>query len=487
MSTYSSPPSLLPAMKPQQHLIMSPQMQQAIHLLQVPVMELSTIIELEMEQNPMLEYIEDDETEASEGEAVENEESSEKNEERELSFEDTDFAMIEQLADDFGEMWGEMLSNSGHDERDSSQKILEMVVSAKTSLHECLMRQVEEVWPEGEKRHLAEAIVGSIDRTGLLTTPLSEIAVFCRCREKALIPILEVIQTFEPSGVGARSIQEALLIQLKDKEKGDSLAYRIISDHYDAVLHNQIPLIAKALGSTPQQITSTISHEIVILSLYPGLCYGEVPLMTITPDVSLRIEGEDRLVVEVNDEYIPSMRLNRKYLAFLHDDALPKETREFIKQKVTSAKWLLRNILQRNDTIVRIVSLLAEKQREFLLSPLGKLKPLTMRMVADELAIHESTVARTVVNKYVDTPRGLLSLRSFFTNAYVAADGSDISADTVKQALTSFIDAEDPKNPYSDQQLSLLMQERGVSCARRTITKYRKELNIGTLLQRKKY
>ncbi|MFA6916033.1 MAG: RNA polymerase factor sigma-54 [Parachlamydiales bacterium] len=483
------------SLKQTQRLIMSPQMQQAIQLLQVQAMELASVIEQEMEQNPLLEYDTDleDPQEPEEGDAKTISEEGEgdggsEEGDPEISFDDDDFRLVQDLEDEFGDHWEQSGQAYGKTKEDSDklQNYLESSIISEESLYEHLLKQSHETFTKLNDLAAAEAIIGNIDSSGYLKTPLEEIAILCNTTTEHLEKILLTIQTFDPPGVGARSLQEALLIELRLKGSENSLAYRIARDCYQELLHNQIPSISKSLHCPIEEVKTAITEEIASLDLHPGLTISRDIVQTIVPDVTIKQEG-DELIVSINDDQFPSLRLNKTYLKMLLDENLNKETKEFIKKKILSAKWLLRNIFQRNDTIERIARVLAEKQKAFFINPEGALLPMTMRAMADELSLHESTIARAVSNKYIDTPRGIFPLRFFFTNAYSTLEGEDISSDTVRRSLKEIIDSEEKSKPYSDFNLSKMLQAKGISCARRTIAKYRVEMGIGNAQHRKQY
>ena len=348
------------------------------------------------------------------------------------------------------------------------------------------MEQARQTFENKEDLQVAETIIGNFDERGYLQMSLEELSTITHYGVDKIKKIIEQIQTFEPYGVGATNVQDCLLIQLRCMGKANSLAYRIIENHYDDLIHNRIPLIQKKLGVSYDIIRNTIDEQIAKLDLRPGTWYSLHVPTQIIPDLTVRQEGEN-LIVEINDEPIPALRLNSHYLRMLDDQNLPEETKEFIRSSVVSAKWLVRNISQRNETLVRIVQYLTVYQKIFFLEPDGKLVPLTMREVADELKLHESTIARAVANKYINSPRGLVLLRSFFTNSYTTNQGEDISSQTVRDALNKIIESEDKKHPYSDESISGKLKDQGIPCARRTVAKYRRELQIGNALQRRKY
>lgn len=479
------------SLKQTQRLIMSPQMQQAIQLLQVQAMELAAVIEQEMEQNPLLEYDTEENSESEEKNSMteeEEEEGSGKQADEEVSFDDNNYALVQDLEDEFGDHWEQSSQAYGMSKGDADKlhSYMESSIVSEESLYEHLLKQAHEIFSDSRELNAAEAIIGNIDSSGYLKTSLEEISLLCDTTVEALEKILLTIQTFDPPGVGARSLQEALLIEIRLRGRENSLAFRIVQECYPALLHNQIPLISKALQCSIEEVKASIENDIASLDLHPGLSVSRDVVQTIVPDVTIRTEG-DNLIVSINDEQLPSLRLNKTYLKMLLDESLNKETKEFIKKKILSAKWLLRNIFQRNDTIERIAKVLSEKQKVFFINPEGALLPMTMRMMADELSLHESTIARAVSNKYIDTPRGIFPLRFFFTNAYSTQEGDDISSDTVKKCLKEIIDTEEKSKPYSDFFLSKALEEKGIRCARRTIAKYRVEMGIGNAQHRKKY
>ncbi len=479
-------PRTLQSQKQTQRLIMLPQMQQAIQLLQVPIMELATLVALEMEQNPVLEYSEDHEEDSPFNREIDDDRGA--NEDKEMDFEQQNFEVLKQLDDDFRDHFAETenygMRRTAEDEK--RQTFLETIICEQETLFDHLMSQARESLAKPTDLQMAETLIGSLDENGYLGSDLSELAVLYSYDEEALTGILKVIQTFDPPGVAAVNLQESLLIQLATKGKQGGLAYAIVNRCYDDLLHNRIPSIAKNLGYSSDEVSRTIQQDVVKLDLHPGAYYSQVPVQHIVPDVTIKKEG-DLLVVETNDEPIPQFRLNRRYMRMLEDPTLPSETADFIKQKITSARWLMRTIGQRNDTVLRIAQSLARRQADFFLHAEGNLVPLTMRTIADELELHESTIARAVSNKYLNSPRGLLPLRSFFTSALETEKGDDVSSTTARDLLRRIVEQEDKRKPLSDETISHLMTKHGIKCARRTIAKYRGELGYGNAQQRRTY
>lgn len=481
-----------PQMQLTQRLIMSAHMQQAIRLLQIPLQELEPFIEEQIVQNPILEISPEEKDDENTQEEIENfqeeKEEKEEEEEEEMMISDQDLSILNHLEEDMRDLFSQSESTpiKRSTEEDKYKTFLEQSICATPSLREQLLQQAHDSFDTTEEFDIAEIIIGYIDEYGFLNTPISEISQLHHLPEEEVRIILSEIQTFEPFGVGASSIQESLLIQLQCLHKEKTLAYQIVEDHYDQLLHNHIPLIQKQLKCSYEEIQEAIEKDIAKCDLHPGTLFSAPSAHPIIPDVIIRQEN-DQLIVEVEREKTPSLRINSRYLNMLNNPDVPKETKQFVKQHLISARWLVRNLEQRFSTIERITQSLAQKQYAFFTNPDGQLIPLTMKMIADELNLHESTIARTVSNKYLYCPRGLLPLRSFFTTKYISEEGEDLSATTVKEAILDLIDKEDKNFPLSDEKISLLLKEKGIICARRTVAKYRTLLQMGNTQQRRKF
>ncbi|HRD55485.1 MAG TPA: RNA polymerase factor sigma-54 [Parachlamydiaceae bacterium] len=463
------------SLKQMQHLLMSQEMQQALSFLELPIMELQPLIDQELENNPLLE------AEIEEEEIEEQEKEEEEVPFEELKFEERDLKIIEQIDEELSLHVKESSKDPQTIEDEKLKNYLDSLICEKDSLFSHLMKEVSQLFLTKEEQKLAEEIVGNLDERGFLKVSLEEISLLSGFSIDPLKSILEKIQTLEPKGIGASNLQESLLLQLKLKGQKEAFSYQIIEHHYQDLLNNRIPLIKKALKMTPNEMESAL-NEIKKLDLNPAASFEYTPLTYIIPDVSIK-EEDGTLQVFVNEDPLPPLRLNRRYLELLEDKSLLPETKEFIEKKIASAKWMLKNLSERNETLARISHLLVKKQKVFLETPEGKLLPLTMLEIAAELNLHESTVTRAVSNKYVNTPRGLLSLRSFFTHGL----SSELSSASVKQEVSEIIKNENKKKPLSDESILKLLQEKGMSCARRTIAKYRKQLNIASAHQRKTF
>lgn len=472
-----------------QRLILTPQMHQALHLLQLPILELSTLVEQEMETNPALEYEEDliDPENPIESDAIESLTEEEMPVEKALTFDEHDYEILRKLDEDFREYMNEEThSYKKSQEEERLHTFKEAQIQNQSSLFEYLMKQAHEIFETQEDLKVAELLIGNFDEKGFLGVSLEEISMLENISMNKLKTVLQVIQTFDPHGVGATSLVESLLIQLQCRNKTDSLAYKIVSEHFEDLIHNRLPLIKKNLKCSIAEIRSAITKDIAKLDLHPGTLHNNQYVPYITADVLIKEEGGE-LLVNINDEILPPLRLNHQFFKLLKKADVSSEAKEYMKQKIAAGRWLLKSLNQRQETLYKIGSLLAKKQKEYFISHHGQLSPMTMKSVAEELQLHESTIARAVANKYLACPRGLVPLRSFFTNAYHTAQGTRISSRTVKETLVEILTKEDKSHPWSDEEISKKIQEEGIICARRTVTKYRKELNIGSTTQRKEF
>lgn len=462
-------------LKQTQRLMMSHEMQQALHLLQLPILELQELVEQELEENPVLDLMEE--------EGVKEEES---NPNQEMDFERNDFEVLKEIDESFTEIMNDQPRASRTQEDDKSQNYLESLATVEKGLSELLLEQSKEAFSTKEELEIAELIIGNLEDSGLFETPVEEIAAENGLEPQKITQVLKVIQSFEPPGIAANSIREALLVQLEKQNKKNTLAYAIIDDYYDELIHHKIPLIERGLRVDAHRIQEVIEKEIKLLNLHPAVAHNQSPTPYITADVFVKdIDG--RLEVIVNQDGLPLLRLNRKYLKLLENNEHGEETKKFVLEKLNQAKWFMKTLHQRGSTIERLTKLLVQKNRDYFLGPEGKMIPLTMKEVAQELELHESTIARCVMNKYVDTPRGLLPLRSFFNSTFETHNGEELSSRTVKDLITALIEKEDKKTPLSDEKLAEIIQNKGIACARRTVAKFRSQLKIGNAHQRRRF
>lgn len=483
------------SLKQTQRVMMSPRMQQALKLLQAPILEISQMIEQELEQNPLLDYSDDtiDEEAPSNEElnSYENEieEDFKDFEIKELSFEEENYSVIEYLNDDFQDLFYESdnysLRRTSQEEKLKS--FLESSIKTQSSLYALLLTQAREIFETHEEYQAAETIIYSINEKGFFNSNLKELAALTGIPAETFEKVLPQIKYFDPPGIAASNLKESLLIQLQKKNKTGTLAYKIIEKSYDELVNNKINMIASICHCGIEQVNYAIQNIISKLDLNPGGSIGSNLIQTIIPDIHFYKDEDGELKVKVRDDEIPQLKINLNYLKMLQNKETPEDAKEFIKQKFSSAKSLITNIFQRNDTLLKLGNLLLETQEDFFLNPRGKLIPMTMKSFAEAIEVHESTIARAVSNKYLSCDKGIFPLRFFFTSSLNCDDGSDISSKSVKDLISKLIEEENKMRPLSDESLSRLLKKKGITCARRTVAKYRMQLNVGNAHQRKKF
>jgi RNA polymerase sigma-54 factor len=288
--------------------------------------------------------------------------------------------------------------------------------------------------------------------------------------------VLAVIQTFHPVGVGARDLRECLLIQLRRLGKEQSLEYRIVASHIEDLGKRRFPEIARRMGTTVEAIQRA-ANLIATLDPKPGLIFSPDPNNYVLPDVTVERVGND-YQISLNGEQIPHLRISNTYKDLMSRESNPNDVRDYIREKIRSGKFLIKSIHQRQQTISNIAHEIVTRQREFMEHGPSALKPMTMVQIADVVGVHETTVSRAISGKYMATPQGVFDMKYFFTPGYQTDDGESMSNTSVKGAISELVRSEDPKNPLSDKEIVEILEKRGIPIARRTVAKYRNELNI---------
>ena len=479
-------PRLEQTLKTVQQMILSPQMQQAIQILQMPVMELRVKIAQEMDGNPLLEAmaepsvsIDDTLSSMNGGENLSNsdgDDSEFRNEFNRLA------SMDEEWKDYFRQTNYTRKHNAGDEEK---RRFMEASISFSETLHDHLMQQLNLLSLDAVSTKIGEYIIGSIDSNGYLHIPIEQIAAALNCPEEEAERILAKIQTFTPLGVGARDLKECLFLQLNAVTDEPSYVRDIIENHMEDLARHKLQQIAKSLKASTKDI-QTAADFIARLEPKPGRIFGQDTVTYITPDIFIE-EKEGEFEVILNDDRIPHLHISNVYRQAMNSEETPDETKDYIKTKVRSGQWLIKNIQQRQQTIYNIMRKLVELQKKFFREGVGFLEPMTMQDVAAQLGIHESTVSRAVSKKYVQTPHGLFPVKYFFSTEMKTADGGATSSQNIKQRIQAIVDSEDAKNPLSDQDIITLLKKEGIQLARRTVSKYRKELKIPSSNLRKKY
>jgi RNA polymerase sigma-54 factor len=472
----------------QQRLVMTPKLQQALKLLQVPTLELEHILKQEIMQNPLLEEVDFGEEEEEEVRDEPLSDSAETETERTESESDSgsedeptqNFELDEYLDDSFKVMGWEP-------EREDLDERYERVAVAPENGVDQLVTQLHLAVDGAVDTEIGEYLIGNLNPDGFLAVDLEEVARVFEIDEDRVRQVLDVIQSFDPPGIGARNLQEALLLQLKSRGEEDSLVADIVRDHFDALKNRKFAEIARDLKISPREVQE-MAEEIGHLDPRPGLSTLGNEARYVTPDLVVdKVDGE--YVVYLNDSNIPRLRISQAYVEELNRSKGQRdnETREFILGKLNSAKWLIQTIEQRRRTIVKVMQCIVEEQRDFFERGPVALKPLTLQQVATQIGMHESTVSRVTTNKYVQTPRGVFELKYFFSSSLDTDDGDSMSSKAAKTRISEIIAREDKARPLSDQKIVDMLKSDGLNIARRTVAKYREQLGILPARMRKTY
>ncbi|MFH1847724.1 MAG: RNA polymerase factor sigma-54 [Candidatus Omnitrophota bacterium] len=453
--------SLLLSQKQKQVLL--PQLREAIEILQLPILELEMHIEQQMVSNPLLEAEDASRAESPDNAGPEP---------------DKD---IKDIADYGPDSAGEGLDGyqdpAWQKEQGKKRRLQEALITNAPSLQEELFKQLRMLNLLGQDLGIAEKIIENINRDGYLDADLQAIANDTAGGDiKKAEKVLFIIQTFEPIGVGARDIPECLLIQLRARGKEDSQAVRAIRECWKLLEQGKYKQVSKKLGCDAEQVKSILG-EISKLDLHPGASYDHFRPVTVIPDMELRYTPAGYKVL-LKDRQLPVLRINNKYRRMLKDKRVSEENKKFIKDKLNSARWLIEAIKQRNDTLKRVAQHIVDAQKKFLKKKSAYLNPLTIKDVARKTGLHDSTVSRVVANKYIETPAGTIKLRDLFSGAAGGRTGTDQSADMVEVRIRRIVDKEDKTKPLGDEAIAAALSEKGIKVARRTVTKYRRQMGI---------
>jgi RNA polymerase sigma-54 factor len=472
-----------------QQLVITPQLQQAIRLLQLTRLELVEMISQEMKENPLLEEAEE-ERESFEGEGpVQEQAASAEIAEPERTSE------VKGEGEGSGEFdWENYLENSNlssferpaanyqdGDERPSFENYL----TKRTTLFDHLYWQLTLTHFTEEEQKVGTFIIGNLDEEGYLKVPLEEIGKELDLSLEVVEGVLRKVQQFDPMGVAARDLKECLLIQLEQLPVRDPIAEKIVSEYLPLLKNRNHPMIAKKLGVSLDRV----NHAALLISKLdpkPGKAFGGDVTQEIVPDVYVyKVEGE--YVIYLNDEDIPRLKVNSVYRNILSDHRHGGDgDRKYIQEKLRSALWLIRSIHQRQRTIYKVTKSIVTFQRDFLDKGIQFLKPLVLRDVAEDIQMHESTISRVTNNKYVHTPQGIYELKFFFNAGIASVEGDSLASESVKTMVREIIAKEDPKKPYSDEKLVKMLKEMNIHIARRTVSKYRELMKILSSNERRK-
>ncbi len=472
-------------LKLSQQLVMTPQLQQAIKLLQLSRMELMDVVRTELEENPVLEEGQEIAEERAQGE-----------EEAVAASEEKPSEELKEVAGDGEGMtdidWKSYLesyslggSTADNYEDDEDRPSFENLLTKKTSLSDHLLWQLNLSRLENQDRAIATEIIGNIDEDGYLQESVEAIAAQVGCDPEQVDRVLAAVQDFDPPGVASRNLQECLLKQVELLGMTDDLVGIVLKNHIEDLENRRYQAIARCL-QVPLDEVFGVAKFIGGLDPRPGSPYGQEEVHYIIPDIFVYRVDDDYVVV-LNDEGLPNLRINSFYRNALSGAAaLDDKAGEYIQEKMRGALWLIKSIHQRQRTIYRVTKSIVKFQRDFFDRGVAHLKPLVLRDVADDIEMHESTVSRVTTNKYVQTPQGLFELKYFFNSGINTTGGDSVASESVKSKIKEIVAAENPRKPYSDQKIVELLHSSGIDIARRTVTKYREMLGLGSSTQRKR-
>ena len=442
---------------------LAPQMRKSLEILQAGTMELSNLMRQALETNPTLEDI--TEVTSLDDDGLDPEEADTLDHMNETDDDWRDRSILEGR----NNQWTQ-------EDEERRQRLYDNIVSPET-LQQHLQHQLDLSLIEPDIRAAAQALLGNLDDRGFLDTPLVDISSSESIRLKKLETGLELIKGFDPPGVGASGIPEALLLQLERSSGTDTLEYKIVRDHLEDLARKRHPLIARSLNTTVERIAEAAAN-IGRLSPNPGGEFDPTGNPYILPDVIIERNDEGTWGARLTGEHLPSLRINDFYKDMIGKNGVDSKARAFLRDQIRDGRSLIRSISLRQETILAIAHKIIEQQPEFLSKGPRHLRPLTMNEIADELDLHATTVSRAVAGKYILTPQGLMEMRAFFATGYLTDGGAQVSNAGVREAIQQLIAQENPAKPLSDDAITKALQTQGIKVARRTIAKYREQLNI---------
>ncbi len=473
-------------LKLSQQLIMTQKLQQAIKLLQLSRLELVGEINQVLESNPVLEeyQLEDKGPENQEadflsptweGQEMAVPESPEINEEKAAA---TEMDWVRFLQD-------RLIPDTNGDYEDRETPSFENYKAQATTLKAHLMWQLRMARLDEQGDHIGTLIIGNLDSDGYLQATIEEIAAEVGCEPEQVEKVLAIIQGFDPTGVAARDLKECLLIQISALGPPDPLVCAIIEDHLPHLANKNFQAIAKELTVSLEEVFRACA-VISQLNPKPGRIFDQEESPYINPDVYVQKVGDDFVII-LNEDGLPKLRINSFYLdAMRNPNQLPESVKNYIQRHLDGALWFIRSINQRQKTLYKVTESIVRFQRDFLEHGLDNLKPLTLRQVAEDIGMHESTISRVTTNKYIHTPQGLYDLKYFFNSGLNLAMGDQIASESVKEKIRQIVQSEDPKHPLSDQEIAEILRKDNVIIARRTVAKYRGLLGVLSSSKRKK-
>ncbi len=470
-----------------QKLVMTPQLRQAIKLLQLNRLELTEALQAEIEQNPLLEESDDEQpdlmTKSDTLQTMENPATPEPD--------ITDRVQGNDPAG-IGEVnWSDYENTFDTDFSFAREKPPADApsqfdfISTKPGLTAYMQWQLADLDLDEKQTDIAMFIIGNLDRHGFLQADLQDICTFENCSAEAAENVLSLIQQFDPPGIAARDIRESLLLQLERKGLEDTLAYRIVDEHMNLLETRNHALIARKTGSSVRIVTKEI-EIITHLTPFPGNEFSNEEINYIVPDVYV-YKVDDEYIIQLNNEGLPQLKLSDEYLAILKKkNSLNSESLGYLREKHRNAEWFIKSLQQRQRTIYKVMESILKFQRSFFEFGPGQLKPLILRDVADDISMHESTVSRVTSNKYAHTPQGIYELKYFFSTAVATMDGDTVASESIRNRIRQLVQAENPVKPLSDNKISRILAKENIQVARRTVAKYRDQMGILPVKYRRK-
>ena len=481
-------------------MVLAPQLQQSLALLQAPTLELKALVEQELQQNPVLEEDATTEMELQEKDGQDADKPTEAADLSEppadLNLDSADEKDASEPVDDFqaeferlvqlDQEWRDHFAQTNlpmrasAEDEEKRQFMFDSLVSG-TSLQEMLLDQVRDSTLPQDQRPIAEIVIGNIDEHGYLKATLEELTTSTGLPTEQIAEVLKVIQTFDPPGIGARDLRECLLLQFERLGQQHTLEYRIVNEFMEALGKRRIPEIARGTEQSVDAVQEAL-ERIARLEPRPGRAYLPDNNQYILPEVFVQKSGDDYLVT-TNNEHIPHLRISNTYKDLMAQGENSAEVRNYIREKIRAGKFLIKSLHQRQQTILNIANEIVHRQREFMSKGVPALKPLTMVQVAQVVGVHETTVSRAVSGKYIQTPQGMFEMKYFFTAGIQTASSEGVpttsmSNTSVKNIIDDIFKAEDSAKPLSDQEVVRMLKDKGIVIARRTVAKYRSELNI---------
>jgi len=463
-------------------LVITPQLRQAIKILQLPRGELDTLIHEELDQNPLLAVDAGEEVVTPPEEAPPaSEELAPTSPADEIDWR----AYLENYHEDIPAL----PPTGAEDEDDERYNLVENQPNRVESLADHLAEQLRFNNLTEEEEQIASLLIGNLNADGYLQDSIEDIATSAGAEVQLVGHVLELIHACDPHGVGARDVRECLLLQLRfhqqeDPENPDSalsLAITIVRDHLQALESRRFDRLAKDLGVTVEEVTRAVKL-ITALDPKPGRNFDEGDVHYVEPDVYVHKVGEE-YVVTLNEDGLPRLKVSSSYRRLLAQEG---EAKEYVQEKLRAATWLIKSIHQRQRTLLLVTQSIIKFQRDFLTHGVSQMRPLVLRDVAEDVSLHESTVSRAVADKYIATPRGIYPLKKFFTTGLKGPQGQDVAAESVKERIRELINTEDPARPLSDEEIAHMLSSDNVTIARRTVAKYRESMNILPSAKRKR-